>query len=240
MRASSSSSASAADAWRANRAAASRQRGRRVSRSGAISLRRKLRSCRDEAFDSSLDPHEPLLDGVLAQRRARNSKKRPEDAHGRAFERAHLGHGGDALESRAPQQLQQHGLRLVVAVMRERDDRFRSRRVHRVAGGPRRGFQSVRGIAIDVNARDVERDATARAKRATGAGPRIGVGTQAVMDVYRGERTIAGVARDQVEQDDGVETARESHAQRFALGGDVRQALGDMPAEVHEFTLPLP
>ena len=55
-----------------------------------------------------------------------------------------------------------------------------------------------------------------------------------------GKRTIGGVARDQVEQDDGIEAPRQAHADRFPGGDDLRQSIGDMAFELHEITPPLP
>jgi hypothetical protein len=69
-----------------------------------------------------LDPAEARFFRVRAQLRARNTEKRTQEPHARAFEATDPGHRGNALETRSPQELEEHGLGLIVAVMRERDE----------------------------------------------------------------------------------------------------------------------
>jgi hypothetical protein len=97
-------------------------------------------------------------------------------------------------------------------------------------------------IARHAHPLDIERDTEPRAKGAARVHPRIGVGAQPVMDVQRGDRGpgLLRAARNQVEEDDGIEPTGKADADRFARADDATEALGDMALELHTLTRQLP
>ena len=65
------------------------------------------------------NPFEPVLLRVGFERLARNAEQRPQNSP--ALEPGRLPHGGDPLQARPPEKLQQQGFGLVVLVLGEHD-----------------------------------------------------------------------------------------------------------------------
>jgi hypothetical protein len=120
-------------------------------------------------------------------------------------------HGGEPGRSCAAHELQQHGLGLIVGMMRERDDIRIGRRERRVAFGARRCLEAFAARPLDAHAmhrkRHVPRGALGRAKRR----PRIGMCRESVMDVRGGEcdAELRREAGERIEERHRVPSARQ-------------------------------
>jgi hypothetical protein len=90
--------------------------------------------------------------------------------------------------------------------MRERHDRNRKLFEDLMAGAPRRGFQSF-AFPGDLDPADNERNAPLLAKPAAKGGPRVRVGTQAMVDVNRRDTRLRSQL---VEEDYRIDTARQA------------------------------
>jgi len=173
-------------------------------------------------------PFEVQRTGAREEQRARHREERAPKRHARIGQRAQHRHAGHALQSRAAHELQEHGLGLVVEVVRERDVGLRARGVDAIARFAGGRLEAAARIARDLHALDGKRDAARSAEALAERGPAIGVGRQAVVNVHRGEGTAA-LARQRVEQHDRIHSAGKSDAHRRARRQGAAEATRPVP-----------
>ena len=104
---------------------------------------------------------------------------------GAATQRTTFAHAAQPLRAGTAQQLEQHGLGLVVAVLGGQQAFVRLQRGGQggVACVARGGFQAVTAAALNLHRQHVAGDAKFRAEPPAVRGPRRAVGMQAVVDV---------------------------------------------------------
>jgi hypothetical protein len=181
--------------------------------SGATSWRRKAVGAWSRWI--VLDPCQPTRFRTRDDLGPADRKQRPVKAHMARRQRAKLGHRRHALQSGAAHELQEHGLCLVVQVMRERNVGLGPRGVDRItqlAGG---GLDSIGRLAIHVHAFDREWHLTRRAEIAAELRPAFGIGAQSMVDMHGSDRART-LSRHRIEQHDGIDAARETDAHPLA------------------------
>ena len=141
-------------------------------------------------------------------------------------------HRRQTFHPRAAQELQQHGLGLVVGVVRERNQVRTSTRKRGVARFARRSLGAVTPLHLDAS--DSEGHAEGPAPRTAKARPRRGVRAQLVIDVQRPklEAHPRRDSRKKIEENDRVDAAAQAQQQpvarphgRFQMRGDVRREI---------------
>ena len=160
-----------------------------------------------------LDPREPALLRVGEDLRARDREERPHQPQ--AAQRGLPPHARHPGRPRPPQDAEQRGLRLVVAVVGEQDRLAGRNRLgdRAVAGRAGRGFEipAARGRPHD-GAAGLEPDPEPRRRRPAVVLPGARVRVEAVVDVHRGQtlrRPAAERPGRRVEEDGRVEPAAE-------------------------------
>ena len=135
---------------------------------------------------------------------------------GLAVEIAQHGHGGERMRAATAQQLQQHGLGLIVLMMRQGNDRGRGTAVGGIALGARHGLQTVAAAQRHLHMLDAQRHLIALAPRATVRHPGVGVAAQPVVHMDGGQMNMAlpPGAPQQIQQHHGIESAGKSDFQR--------------------------
>jgi hypothetical protein len=159
---------------------------------------------------------------VLLDRGSRNVEQRAgEELAIEALERLHAAR---AAHARAAQEIHQHGFRLVVQMVRQRDDPCFQFTEYRVARFARGGFRPFAGFShFDFMNRDG--DVPGLAKPRAKPGPGIGVGAQPVMHM---DGRNAGMVFEQVKQNHRVHASGERHGnalspERFGELASARQ-----------------
>src|SRR5205814_2563499 len=101
--------------------------------------------------------------------------------------------------------------------------------------GTRGGLQPDGSPALHAHALDIERDLALRTEIATELRPIVRIRAQPVVHVNRGDPASIDtrVARNYIEEDDGIEATREADANRRAVADDSSQAFFDKSVEVH-------
>ncbi|EDT37376.1 hypothetical protein BamMEX5DRAFT_6844 [Burkholderia ambifaria MEX-5] len=158
-----------------------------------------------------VDPRELTLRRVALQLGTQQSQERPHALDARAVGTIARRHRGQAGNPRAAQQLQQHGLGLIVRVLRDPEHRHAvtlahciERRIAALAGGR---LDAEAAVARHVDTLRFERDTESLGRRLRMRNPRIGVRTQAVMHVQRDAARCASHAHGRIEQHRRVEAA---------------------------------
>jgi hypothetical protein len=132
-----------------------------------------------------------------------------------------------ALDARTAQQLQQHGFRLVVGMVRQRDEISGMPGQGRVAQLARGRFDAVIiAQRRDVHAFDLQRDAVSRAKLDAEIRPGVGIGADAVMDVQGGKAPFEAWREEmqQVQQHDRIHAAAQADEDAAVPGKKRREA----------------
>ena len=172
------------------------------------------------------DPAHPALAGNRVQVGARDIEQRAHQHRPADTERPLERHGCRALDPRTAQHLQQHGLGLVIEVVRGGHDigaAAAQAAITLVAGG---GFEPEARVGRDPDPLDAQRDATTRALAFAETGPVVGVGAQPMMNVQcrqtKPQRRRQGAQH--VEQHHRIHAAAQGERERAPFHAGRREA----------------
>lgn len=163
-----------------------------------------------------LDPTQDVVARTSLEFGARQVEKRAQQYRSPLTQGTHARNGGEPIDAAAAQGIEQHGLGLVVAVLREQDGvgvDFGKRRHTCVARGCLRALTTG---TLDDHPPCEETRTHVRCDALAMRHPVIGCGLQAVVDVNCDRWARADVARDpadRVQQDRGIKPAAETDRQ---------------------------
>jgi hypothetical protein len=107
-------------------------------------------------------------------------------------------------------------------MMAQQDPVGTALRIDIVTGPPRRAFESIVALAFDIDPHNLQGNRPGIAQRLAKAGPSIGLGTQAMVDVQGLDGAPKGVGN--MQQDDRIDAAGEPDDQSRARGRVTIQA----------------
>ena len=162
-----------------------------------------------------LHPIEAMCPRIGQQFDASHAQERPQLTGVPAGSALRFGHGRQPFGARATQQLQQQGFGLVVLVMRGEQPVAIERGKNMLALAPCGGFDSGRVIARDLHTMYRQFNGMACAKLRAEFRPGVGVGREAVVDMYgmKLKRKRVAQRQQQMQQHDRIESARQRQGQ---------------------------
>ncbi|MDD4881983.1 MAG: hypothetical protein PHX10_10450 [Gallionellaceae bacterium] len=180
-----------------------------------------------------VDVFDRLGAGMRVQGGTTDRKQRAQDRP--AFVVALTGHGGQAVHPGAAQQAEQQGFGLVVEMVGQDDVIHRLVGIGPVAGGAGRRLQAG-GLGHDLDPADGQGNAEPAAGAAAVLGPGVGVDRETVMDVYGGQAVaeVLAQARQQVQQDGGVQSAGIAQSEAGAGGKARAQEITDLAGQIND------